>query len=730
MNSESSMYLIVDPRDIECGICYQSYSQTTNQAMLLPCGHSICSTCLPNISSCPHCRKAFTQTPAKNVLVASFIEKDSQAKKCTIHKKPKDYFSNKLKRLVCCDCLLEEHKEEFQPIQKIESKVREIKEQRKTINMKRQETQLKIQESLNKRRENLDNVVDILLEEELAYIFSLKKKIKSILEVCSFTDEDRFEHQLLAEDLSKHEEKTQEMLEKWDDNKQQDEDMAAKILDSSLEIKGYMEKYEDKEKEILENIQEEEKLLEKTIQESKYCHDPRTINMRELLEKLQHKTQAELNPKHSATISTDYLLRTLKDYGIQYDYRSSEQPIILKENAFFTNLNKFYPKFFECSLEKLHLSCINLSDSRFKMLCEILLNIQNLSDLNITFENISLEVAELLSNFVLQSKTLQKFSTKLPLLNGLHDPFEKFVQMTFPLKNLSTLDINYSANDTSISFQQSPSQPSQALKECSMRFSRRNLMLHFATSVILPNLNFYKSIQKIQLSFAKDVIYARFLQDLCQILRNLDTLQEFDLGLANAWQLKNHGLAGQISHLLSIKRSLTKVNLFLTGKALSKEKVFDDLFYPHQRFDVPADHQLEEFTLTLMRCEELNIQKMVGFLENFPKLKKLTLRMNQVNLPLTKITGLLKEIPHLKSLTSLEIVCRGFMELNQQQKVYLEICKSRLPTSIVQPKIVFEGLMAHHVPDYVEIGPEDGRENEGHNEEDNDEAYNNFQRDI
>ncbi len=122
MEIELSEHLIVDPKDIECVICYSRYTQDTNEAMILICGHTVCSKCLKNIKVCPLCRTEILKEPTKNMLLSSLLEKDSHYNKCFLHHKPLEIYSKREEKLICSQCLLEEHQEDYESLQKIESK--------------------------------------------------------------------------------------------------------------------------------------------------------------------------------------------------------------------------------------------------------------------------------------------------------------------------------------------------------------------------------------------------------------------------------------------------------------------------------------------------------------------------------------------------------------------------------------------------------------------------------
>jgi len=111
-----------------------------------------------------------------------------------------------------------------------------------------------------------------------------------------------------------------------------------------------------------------------------------------------------------------------------------------------------------------------------------------------------------------------------------------------------------------------------------------------------------------------------------------------------------------------------------------------------------------------MRCGAVELEKITDFLGNFPQLKKLGLKVNRVDIDINKIMAFLDRTIQLNALDSLDVVCRDFRELTLAEKKDLEVCKFRLSQEKIQFHIVFEELMANHLPDYVDLISEDEEE--------------------
>jgi len=103
-----------------CPICFESYNADTRRAKNLPCGHSVCCSCLQSLldiskNQCPLDRLPFGDNikNAKdfpNCEIISFINQESEEKNqnedfCTEHKKSKEYVVYPETKKVCKKCL-------------------------------------------------------------------------------------------------------------------------------------------------------------------------------------------------------------------------------------------------------------------------------------------------------------------------------------------------------------------------------------------------------------------------------------------------------------------------------------------------------------------------------------------------------------------------------------------------------------------------------------------------
>ena len=410
--------------------------------------------------------------------------------------------------------------------------------------------------------------------------------------------------------------------------------------------------------------------------------------------------------------SQNYLLRTFQDYGIQSQCKNQEE-IHLQES--FSRFNSFSPELFDCSLEQLDITCAaDLSDKKFEILSDILENVQNLSDLKITFEDFSMGKSKLLSNFIGKSKSLQRFSSKIPSPYGKNSPFEDLIQR-IPTEKLSSLSMNPTITNLSFEIQLNPTQAPFVLEELKLRFSELPNMFYKKDPAKLFDLRTFIAIHRAKLSFEKSISMSpQFLLDLFQTLKKLRSLQELELGFANVDLLNNPDLTKLISQVIFSSYNLKKINLFLArASEESKNQAFDYLFSPPQQ-KLLKNHKLEEFTLTLMKFGSVDFQKIINYLRHFSHLKKLVVILNQVALPFDQILTFLNKIPNLneRPLISFEFICRDFAELDAQKKNQIKAVEERLSSLNIQPKVIFEKLMPNYLPEYIENDSKNYHNNE------------------
>ena len=716
MNTESSEQLNVDPKDLECGVCLARYTSITKEPLIIiPCEHTICSFCFNKITRiCPFCKAEVLERPIKNKLLSSLLETDSQVKKCPIHKQPLKRYCNKEKKLLCCECIDERHQDKSEPVEVIESKIKEIKDTVRKIHDKKEENKKDIYEKLQKGTLNLKRKLDDLYDEKLAIDFSNRKKVKRMIDAFMLTEKDLCEHQMLAQELSAYEENAQMVQERWRNSPEGN--TAAQILEAPLIPKQAIEFYDDKAKQMSKALTEKEKSLEKIIMEPK---DDLGESSKRLFDRISEKF-LHLNPgiklasKNRPEIARDYLLSTFEEHGFIVNYQKEEDCFELQSSTSKATLKKFYPNLFECSIEKLRFSCLSVSDTKFQVLCDILQNTSGLSDLMFSLKEPSSRKVEMISDLVLKSKTLQRFSFEMPFFFiEAHHASKESLKSLLNSKRISGFRADFTPKKVLIDFQQDLTQTAKAFEHFSAKFIGKSPLYEQVLSIMSSALSKTTNLRKVSLQFGDQIYYDGFLKSLSLVLNHSVYLQELDLGFAKVDLLQNHGLGQQVSKVIVNSNELRKVSLFLGGHELS-EDVFDDLFYLKET-KFCAGHKLEEFSLTIMRCRSVEIKELIYYLSSFPQLKRLIVRMNRVYIDFQRIRAFLETIHKLKSLVSFDFACRDFGQLTDDEKKDLRVCKYRLTEEKIRHKIVFELLESSHVPDYVDFLSE-GNEEEGESE--------------
>ena len=503
--------------------------------------------------------------------------------------------------------------------------------------------------------------------------------------------------------------------------------IAEQILSTSLTTKQAIQFYNTKTKQMSKKLTEKEKSLEEILLEPKnnLCESSKCLFHRISSKFLDLNPNIKVDPKYRPQIARNYLLSTLEEHGILAIYQERNDCIELQRNTTSeTILKRFYPQFFDCCIEKLNLSCSSISDGSFGTLCEILQNIQALSHLAFSLKEPNRRQIELISCLVLSSRTIQRFSCDMPLKPEIQNDLKEYIRTLLDSKRTSGFCIRFSHdNHVFIEFQQDLAQPPQPtvqnLKELSAELIGKNPLSPQILDVLSPFVPNFTSLRKLKLSFDENIYYDLFLQALCPVLKQSQSLQELELGFTKADLLANFDLGQQIFDVITQSNQLKKVGLFLAGYELSFELCYALFHRPFDQRDPFPEHQLEELSITIMRCIELELESITAYAGNFPQLKKLSLKVNRCEIEFEQITRFLEEAVDLNSLVSLDLAIRDFGQLVTNEKRDLEVCKCRLSQYNIQHKIVFEELMSFHLPEYVNIVSDDeGNEgDEGFEEE-------------
>jgi len=418
----------------------------------------------------------------------------------------------------------------------------------------------------------------------------------------------------------------------------------------------------------------------------------------------------EFDPEHSLELAMDYLYDILKEHGLLVSYQG-EDLIELGESQRKSMFSKFDPESFECKLDELNLSCTSLSDQKFQIIYEILQNIQALSKLKFSLTNPSSHQIQLLSNFALESEFLQNFSFDIRNVSQNKDVvnvLDNYLGHLLLSKRVSALAVKCSLHDVSIAFEQDPLQPlvqaQQTLQDFSAKFIENSPLADYFLLTLLPYFAKVRPWRKLQLFFGKK-INPNFL--LFPALKHSPSLQELDLGFASAALLKG-GLSQELSEIIRSSSQLKKVNLFLAVEELSENNIFNDLFSLNGERSYPW-HSLEEFALTLMSFGDVEIERIIDYLSQFDQLKRVTLKINAINICPRALIGCFKRCfdkiqREYLTWSDFEFQCQlcNFTELNREDTKALKKCQAILLKQEIRYKITFLKLRAEHLPDYVD----------------------------
>uniref|UniRef100_A0A3B1J8W9 Uncharacterized protein n=1 Tax=Astyanax mexicanus TaxID=7994 RepID=A0A3B1J8W9_ASTMX len=212
--------------NLKCSICLDFFKDP----VVLSCSHSFCKTCLDRSwnqndeKNCPLCRKKIKRAPFKNLSLReaceSFMEEkkrkiseESQGVICLDHAKKQKLFCMDDKKLVCMQCVSQNHQSHSftaisnvaseyktklnEPLQELQNKLQNLNNKKLNFRLtsaKRLKSQ--VQQIEEQIKEEFEKLRQFLRDEEAARITALKQeeeekkqkineKIKEIEKVCS-----------------------------------------------------------------------------------------------------------------------------------------------------------------------------------------------------------------------------------------------------------------------------------------------------------------------------------------------------------------------------------------------------------------------------------------------------------------------------------------------------------------------------------------------------------------
>jgi len=421
--------LIVDSQDLSCPICYSPFGITEKLPISVNCGHTFCSVCVREMDKCAICKNHFRKRQKfhKSILISSFLESDSKAKKCTVHEKPIEGFCLEMKKLVCFDCLAD--KQQIISIKEMDRKVDQLS---KIIQETREYHQTEMKKFLEIEQENLKRRVDDVLHEETCYAPLLRERLYKEIENLMEFEKNYFQNDKAKESGVERLQSTEIMLEKWRRNSQEEDAVALQILETKIDLKIGLENLDKPIGELKRGTTEKQNQLLGEIN-----------NNRAVIKCLSKKL------KQAFEESPGIALKGIcNDLEAQYLNEITEEYFKIK----------FNPIFFDCRMTEVDMNfqCFNLSNQYLPIISQTLESLFSLRHLTLVFDKISESEFDSLSNLLLKVKNLEGFiimiekdNTPKPLLAKLGDHLRslgcfsrfdiKLKEGVIPLKLISRL---------------------------------------------------------------------------------------------------------------------------------------------------------------------------------------------------------------------------------------------------------------------------------------------------
>jgi len=669
MIENTQLYFTIDPTDLTCVICYDTYGLIERQPISLHCGHTVCSACLLKINKCSLCKQHIdkTQQYQKNLVICSLLEALAKQIKCPIHSEPCQGFCFDHKAFICFECLSGEHYgHNVSPTKDINTKVNKIAENARLLAKRKASKVREVQKALQEATQNHKRHLEEEYDEEIQSLSLLKKKLYKEVDVHFMSAQERYEHQILSSfNCSEPEVKVEDGAEV-----------------QFLEMPQIMEQLKAEQREKQGQLLSK---LNNILRPIKTSSD----KLQELLLPSQ-KSSLPIYPD----VELEDFIGELQRYGLTVSHQNALLEV-KKANDATTSIPLFNPHYFDCTLTKLSIKCLDpLPSPSFLALCQILTAIAGLQDLTLEAQSIFDPELASLSSLITTSKTLEKLTLSMDLSCASKPALSLFMRSIASLRNVSSFDVSCKGLKLAISLLLN--QQSEGPKELGLSGEEISEELTEVLFLFIDTFNrvHQRCLRTFRLFLGKNCFAPRSaLLTQCPSTQFLSSilLQALLLQSDNLEELivtsdgPDSYLFSMLSKFLPMAKQLQKLSISLIQASMPSSNFF--LRFP-QIFQFLK--RLEEFAFKMKSVGPMNedFAALKNFLGKLKGLKHLCLQFDGLDFNFGSVNMLFTNFLVIQGLTSLELEFLNVKSLTGFQQRSLENILNRLPSS-VNKKCVF-----------------------------------------
>jgi len=552
----------------------------------------------------------------------------------------------------------------------VNEKVEKLRQKGEEIRRKRQKETDCLEEFLNQQNKNVAELVDDN-DEEIARVLSFRKKHRKEVDLLLCSEKERYEHELLAENLTKYLKDTERKIWEWRDH--QEAKAATEIMEIDLDTEKYMKDFEKKIHKLQTEIQAKHKDLFAKISKNQISEE---------------NLPSEIMQKSFRDPEVNYLCQAFEEYGIAACDSDEFDHVLLIQSPLKPILKNVYPKHFDCQLKKLQLNCFNRPNFNLEIVCSLLENISQLSKLRISFEEKPSLEFELLMNLLSRLHSLESFFLSFPAKEI--SVFLKFINNLLSLNKVSDIGIRvYDGDDddgdyVNLGVGMKPTKPSLNIFSMSIMGGFNSII--FSKDIeTLFNLIKSTALEHLILRFFPSVD-PQILKYLDHLIESLPNLKSLDLQINNPSVLKDQTLNRKILERIIQHEQLRYLRFLASGDYCSASPEIAKILGSFQQ-TLFSSNKLKRIELLLVEFEKFNILELLKFLGCFPQLKALTIRMQVIGIGSSIIDEFFKGIHQLKSLKEFYF---DFIRDSEPSPSRLLELKALLPPSLMKSEVEFQ----------------------------------------
>jgi len=616
-------------------------------------------------------------------------------KECKKHHRTLEVLSLDEQKLLCIECILEEKKvpENTLRMNEVNEKIEEMKKGLNTIKSKEEDLNKNMKATIKKTSVSLKRTLDDLIEECIAPIYQLKKKLYREIDALEFIQEESYKKDKEIDLLTEWKNNQECLLSQWE--KTAEAEAITEIINNHKN-KTIEEKLKRMDSKMVE-MEKEASVKFQSLESKMSLIEKYTMVPWKKLEEKICLNQYELNPQTQVQLEQKYLEQFLKEFGgINVEWKNTALKIqevtwgAVYEEAKSTRLIKT----FDCTLEKLNLACHGLSLKIFDAILLLLEQIKTLKEVDLLVKSNVFKTLFRLGNFVSKLVEIEKFKLKISSKYILGETFRKLLFGFAELPKLESLSLAvqgdlFGGSEVENSENANLGSGFKALREMNFSFIDCKIEKVEGYKWIWKSLLDIPKLQKLTLTLSGNYINGTILDHMFETLPLLNSIEHFGLFIEGFDNFPDINEMRSLGFSLCCLRSLKTLELSFFGeKSLPTTSLLGSIQ------DLPINLPgLQELSLDLGRCLKVNdyfVANLGDSIEAFQNLRSLTLKFKGNRISLDSIESLFKSISKVKTLGNLVLDFQG-CQIRGFSRGTEDLFENFANLSLMKREIIFKG---------------------------------------